>query len=206
MLFVLLRLEWTRFAADNRAVLGVTVLILLLLTVVLLVVGSVAGGLGSVLFAGAIVLGFLALYRLLVISVRNRGHMKTRALVLLLTAAASIAAITIGMREGVHNFQVNFDALHFLSGGSGSGRHHFFLNVVLFVPFGVLFPLTFSEEKTRASTGVLVGTAFSTWIEVLQYCLSVGECDIDDILANTLGTFLGVLAAEMILRRRAISS
>jgi glycopeptide antibiotics resistance protein len=59
-------------------------------------------------------------------------------------------------------------------------------NILLFVPFGFFL----SWNKSR---GIIVsGLLFSLLIEALQYAFPIGRsADIDDVILNTLGTFLG---------------
>jgi glycopeptide antibiotics resistance protein len=68
------------------------------------------------------------------------------------------------------------------------------LNILLFVPFG--FFLSWNKRvKNRLTLIVTVtGLLLSLLIEVLQYVFPIGRsADIDDVILNTLGTFLGVV-------------
>lgn len=60
-------------------------------------------------------------------------------------------------------------------------------NILLFLPFGILCPMTtvFEGETT------IYGCLTSVLIELLQYAFAMGAADIDDIILNTLGTFIG---------------
>lgn len=78
------------------------------------------------------------------------------------------------------------------------------LNVVLFVPFGILGLLLF--EWSRAVT-VAAGAALSLAVEVTQYTAVWGifPCayriaDVDDLMLNTIGTALGVAVAGVGVR------
>lgn len=64
------------------------------------------------------------------------------------------------------------------------------LNILLFLPLGVLLPLCFRRVRRGLPT---VGTGFllSLVIELLQYVTHRGFLDVDDLMLNTLGTFLG---------------
>ena len=61
----------------------------------------------------------------------------------------------------------------------------FFENILLFVPVGFLFP--WKKWWIVLGTGCL----FSIFIEFAQYVSMLGECEIDDVIANTLGALLG---------------
>lgn len=68
------------------------------------------------------------------------------------------------------------------------------MNVFLFMPFGMSFPL-FLPEKLRLKFLLTVSVAllFSACVECAQYFLSLGMFDIDDIICNTLGAFIGYI-------------
>ena len=61
-----------------------------------------------------------------------------------------------------------------------------------FVPFGILFPIVFSKKQSFFKT-ILMGMLFSIVIETLQFLLSTGVSDIDDVFFNTCGAILGYL-------------
>lgn len=60
-------------------------------------------------------------------------------------------------------------------------------NILLFLPFGILFPMTTMFEGETPVYGCLT----SILIEVTQYAFAMGAADIDDIILNTLGAFIG---------------
>ena len=63
------------------------------------------------------------------------------------------------------------------------------LNVALFIPLGVLLPFLWKRYNTLKSTA-LFGLVLSLSIELLQI-FTYRATDINDIIANTLGTVLG---------------
>lgn len=63
-------------------------------------------------------------------------------------------------------------------------------NIVIFIPLGLYFSLLNRKGKLLYNT--LLVLAVSVGAEVLQYVLQVGASDIDDVILNTLGGFLGV--------------
>ncbi len=68
------------------------------------------------------------------------------------------------------------------------------MNVFLFMPFGMSFPF-FLPEKLRLKLLLTVSVAllFSACVECAQYFLSLGMFDIDDVICNTLGAFIGFI-------------
>ena len=67
------------------------------------------------------------------------------------------------------------------------------LNAVLFLPFGFLLPVLWRKCRSWKST-VAAGFLTSLGIEILQlFCYRA--TDVDDLIMNTLGTFLGYIIA-----------
>ena len=73
---------------------------------------------------------------------------------------------------------------------SGVGMLNF-LNIIMFIPLGFLLPLIWKQCRKLAAT-VLLGFQFSLMIELLQL-FNRRATDIDDLLMNTLGAFVGFL-------------
>ena len=63
------------------------------------------------------------------------------------------------------------------------------LNILLFVPIGLLAGFGF---RTITWKGVaLFGFCFSVLIELLQFTLKRGLCEVDDVIHNVVGCMLG---------------
>jgi glycopeptide antibiotics resistance protein len=75
-------------------------------------------------------------------------------------------------------------------------RVEFVANVLMFVPIGLLFLLLFGRRQWWLA--VLVGVALTLAIELAQLSLTDRVSDPRDVLANTMGAFLGVLLALFI--------
>ena len=63
-------------------------------------------------------------------------------------------------------------------------------NLVAFVPIGILAAVLFKDLRSGWKM-LLLGAAFSLVVETLQVLLAVRVFDVDDILLNALGTWLG---------------
>jgi hypothetical protein len=77
----------------------------------------------------------------------------------------------------------------------------FVLNIVMFVPFGLLVPLLWARADGIGRVAVL-SLAASTAIELIQLALwlTVGNhrtVDVNDLIANTIGGVLGLLAMRL---------
>lgn len=66
------------------------------------------------------------------------------------------------------------------------------LNLLLFVPYGFLFPIVVRTQKWNWWKAFLLGLCSSLCIEILQM-FSGRLCEVDDILANSFGTLAGYL-------------
>lgn len=64
-------------------------------------------------------------------------------------------------------------------------------NIVIFIPLGLY--VSFLHRKGKLLSNTAVVAAVSTAAEVAQYLFRVGAADIDDVILNTLGGFLGAL-------------
>ena len=88
--------------------------------------------------------------------------------------------------------------LHFILEGhldwlwwsAGSVFPHLLLNILLFVPLGVALPFICSH--TTFIKTVLIGFSMSLLIEFVQFFLG-RECEIDDLICNTIGAAIGYL-------------
>lgn len=63
-------------------------------------------------------------------------------------------------------------------------------NIICFIPFGFFLPIYYSKLRSLLLV-VILAFCFSLFIEVIQLLLKVGCFDVDDLLLNTIGGFLG---------------
>lgn len=73
-------------------------------------------------------------------------------------------------------------------------------NIVAFLPFGTILPMVFKASTTKYYFHIVVFWTFilSLSIETLQILFKVGVFDVDDLILNTLGGFVGYLVYLMI--------
>lgn len=71
-------------------------------------------------------------------------------------------------------------------------------NVLVFIPFGLLLGVNF--KRLGLWRKLLVVFVFSLTAEVLQYILAIGASDITDVITNTLGGLLGLMAYDLARR------
>lgn len=73
------------------------------------------------------------------------------------------------------------------------------LNIVLFIPFGFLVPLLY-KKYYKPNKIVLLGFLFSLSIEIIQM-FGMGSTDINDLITNVMGTFLGYRICKFISKK-----
>lgn len=73
------------------------------------------------------------------------------------------------------------------------------LNILLFVPLGMILPLVWEKHRNKKRT-LLFGFGTSLFIELLQI-FTFRATDINDLITNTLGTFVGFILADVLIRK-----
>lgn len=137
---------------------------------------------------------------------RSRSQMKQQPLLWLAVDLVSVLYITLGSRlleprsAGVRMipFQNLLEALEW---GSVQPLEDFILNIILFVPTGLLLAHLGPNRLRRIGLGFLAGLVLSTAIETVQLIAHLGLCDVNDIISNALGAALGVLCHNIIFPR-----
>lgn len=78
--------------------------------------------------------------------------------------------------------------------GAGIGAlGHSFLNLLLFVPAGLLLFRLCPARLSGVDTAFLFGLTLSVAIETTQLAAHLGTCDVNDIVSNALGAAVGAL-------------
>lgn len=72
----------------------------------------------------------------------------------------------------------------------------FVINIAFFVPYGILLPTAFRKLRWWAADLIALGTTLC--LELLQPFFG-RVCDLDDIIANTLGAVIGCGIAKLVL-------
>ena len=78
----------------------------------------------------------------------------------------------------------------------------FFGNILWFVPFGMY--LEAMGMVRRLWQVLLLGFLFSLCIETLQYLFATGFSELDDLVLNTLGAWMGAAGVRWIKRYRRL--
>lgn len=78
--------------------------------------------------------------------------------------------------------------------GSSFRMHAYFIeNIIMFLPLGAFLPVLFHRERSGWRC-VLTRFACSCAIELMQHITQRGYMQLDDVMTNTAGTFVGWLA------------
>ncbi len=67
------------------------------------------------------------------------------------------------------------------------------LNILLYVPMGYLLPFVFKPLRYSVAACTFIGFVCSILTEYTQLVFRIGYCQVDDIINNTLGCFIGAV-------------
>lgn len=95
---------------------------------------------------------------------------------------------------------INLIPLWDITNGAGAYLVNSGLNILLFVPLGFILPLLWKEFRSRRSM-CLTGFLLSLGIELAQL-LNYRISDVDDLIMNTLGAWLGYELVMLLSRRK----
>ena len=138
----------------------------------------------------------------------NYQDINKGALVLFLLYVLAVFYITLFVRKNVENLNTDILLQPFASLSEAVEQRsfeplqHMALNAAMFVPVGFLFCMIDPEGLSRFLYVVPTGMLLSVMIEAVQMIFSMGQTDIDDVIANTLGTAAGAVLYRIFHRFR----
>ena len=115
---------------------------------------------------------------------------------LLLAYVLGAAAVTLRARDPGNGRRVSLELGRTIATANNTPQRltEFLVNVVMFVPLGLLLPLAFVAARPLWRT-LAVAAGASVSVEVLQYVVAFGRhSDIDDVVVNSAGAGAGWLA------------
>lgn len=92
---------------------------------------------------------------------------------------------------------VPFWSYHEINRGNTNYVAEIVINILVFIPVGLLLPFPFKRIKMYIV--LLLGIGLSFTIEFLQFAMKTGYCEIDDLFHNFIGTFIGFCLYSFIL-------
>ena len=159
-----------------------------------------------IFYAVDMLLWSAALILVLVLAAHISGHRPTKAqAVWKLLLALYLAAVynVAGAPELPYIFprlNVNLIPLWDITSGVRAYLINSGLNILLFVPLGFILPLLWKEFRSRRAM-CLTGFLLSLGIELAQL-LNYRVSDVDDLIMNTLGAFLGYALLMLLSRKK----
>ncbi len=160
-----------------------------------------------------VLLGVFCLGTVLLLSIFGikRGWRMAAGL-LLAEYAVILYSSTVVFRQVVaerffkHEYLIPFWSYHaFLVDGKMRFLTGNIMNIVVFIPVGLLLGMAFKNIKPRVV--LLTGVLISLSIEILQFATKRGFAEFDDLMHNTLGCMLGFglyCLLKLIFKKRQI--
>ena len=122
---------------------------------------------------------------------RRLGTDHAVAMCMLLIYMTSLLFIVFMSREVGEYNGINME-LWSTWGTTITKRAFFFENILLFIPMGILMPSAFTKFR-KIYICIPCCLLFSLFIETIQYIFGLGIAEIDDIVTNTIGAFIGLI-------------
>ena len=114
--------------------------------------------------------------------------------------AAVVAYTTVSSRSDGQQFVCHMTIFHsyreIINGGNPEILRSNFMNAALFYPAGLIGAAVLPRKWPiwiRCVIPAAALAAMSIGIESIQFCFALGRCEVDDVLHNALGGFLGCL-------------
>ena len=126
-------------------------------------------------------------------------------LFLIIVYAAVLLKLAFFSREP--GSRTTVDLTLFNTWGTTMQAHAFFVeNIIMFIPFGMLIPTAFPVMR-NIFVCTLTALACSLCLEMFQLITGRGFCQLDDVITNTLGAFIGYMVYRMwvVMHRTLIS-
>ena len=184
----------------------VLLVVYLLISLPLVLIISQMGGLSFVFLALLILAAFFGVFAFFVFIIRHFGELNKTALVMFFLYLLMVSYVTVFSRKGhvQTDILLSFDSIEeAINRHSFEPLQHLWLNIVMFVPIGALFA-AIHPRLARLSVVLPLGMLLTTIIETTQLLMRNGQCDLEDLAANTLGACMGLLLFK--LARRMIPS
>lgn len=168
------------------------------------------GIIGSIVVGGLFLIGYFLVYKKLMKGTKKLKASKVGLWSVFLIYMIVVLGATIGDRVSgyesvnLHLFSSYKDAYNNFSLGEW---RNIILNILMFVPIGLIMPLLFEKCKYWYVT-YLVGFCITLFIEMLQFISKRGIFELDDIINNTLGCAIGygiVMIFISLLKRKKVN-
>ena len=151
------------------------------------VAAYMSGDLGMVLYTLCLLFALVEIGNVILTVSHSRGEIKPQYAVLFVLYILAILVVTLITRqtrtETVLQTELFASVKSFL---------------LMFMPLGYLFVQMHPRKLGDAAQVLGIGVMLSTIIESCQLIFRLGNCDVDDILANTFGALLGLVLYKIV--------
>ena len=109
--------------------------------------------------------------------------------------------LDLGLKETLRMIpEETFETIRFIHIGSYTAAREVFLNILLYIPMGYLPPFIIKPMRYSVLACTAVGFLCSCATEFAQLRYGLGYFQLDDILNNTLGCFVGAVLGCLLSR------
>lgn len=174
----------------------VLLVVYLMIALPLVFIIAQMGGTGFVFLALLILAACIGLFAFFYSVIRNFRQINKGALLLFMLYLLMLSYVTVFSRKDrvQTDILLRFDSIQeAINRRSLEPLEHLWLNVVLFIPAGALFAAIDPPRFAHLGVVLPMGMLLTTVIETTQLLLRIGQCDLEDLVANTLGACLGLL-------------
>ena len=175
----------------------------LLISLPLVLIISQMGGLSFVFLALLILAAFIGTFAFILFVIRNFRQINKTMLVLFLLYLLILSYVTVfSRRDRVQtDILLRFDSItEAINRHSMKPLQHLWLNIVMFVPIGILFPAIEPRKLNHLGIVMPMAMLLTTLIETTQLLLRIGQCDLEDLAANTFGAIIGLFIYRFYVR------
>lgn len=142
------------------------------------------------LICGYIPMILLLLAYFFVLFSKGKKHLFTHSLFTFGVCFYLLGILTVTGIWQIYSFSPTFVLIPFVD--MLGGLRDTFLNIILFIPLGFILPMIYTRFRDIIVT-VVTGLLVSLSVEVIQM-FGCGITDINDLITNMLGSFLGYCA------------
>ena len=125
--------------------------------------------------------------------VLKRKNIKQRKMIVtFFTYFLGVIIITLLGRKSQNEYLIRpfLWSFRILFNGDKSVLGDLVLNTILFVPYGIILPILINNRK-KLYYCLVLGSVISGVIEIIQYIYKLGFFEVDDIICNTIGIWIG---------------
>ena len=191
------------YSAGNTLLIDVVAAVLYLVVCAAIGLLYIYSGYDMIIIFGALGLGVLLVLILFIrFCAKYWDTMKKSQMICFLVYFGVVLYLTVFMRIGSVDTSIittPFDDLkNAIQYREPELIRHMVYNILMFIPFGYLIPAMNPMRLRKVSFALLGGIMTSTVIEGVQMIFSLGQSDIDDIIANSIGAVIGYLAVRFV--------